>query len=67
MYMCVGVFSRVRLCDAMDCSQPGSVYGIFPARILEWVPPHFIYGDNDTPRNSKSLILSSYVRTKIQR
>ena len=26
------------LCDPMDCSQPGSsVYGIFQARILEWV------------------------------
>ena len=26
------------LCDPMDCSSPGSsVYGIFQARILEWV------------------------------
>ena len=30
-------FSRVRLCDAMDCSPPGSsVHGILQARILEW-------------------------------
>ena len=30
--------SRVRLCDPMDCSLPGSsVHGIFQARILEWV------------------------------
>ena len=29
---------RVRLCDAMDCSPPGSsVHGIPQARILEWV------------------------------
>ena len=31
-------FSRVRLCDPMDCSQPGSsVCGVLQARILEWV------------------------------
>ena len=31
-------FSRVRLCDPMDCSLPGSsVHGIFQARVLEWV------------------------------
>ena len=30
--------SRVRLCDAMDCSPPGfSVHAILQARILEWV------------------------------
>ena len=30
-------FSRVRLCDPMDCSWTGSsVRGIFQARILEW-------------------------------
>ena len=29
-------FSRVRLCDAMDCSLPGSsVHGSFQARVLE--------------------------------
>ena len=29
--------SRVRLCDPMDCSLPGSsVHGIFQPRILEW-------------------------------
>ena len=32
-------FSRVQLCDPMDCGPPGSsVRGIFQARILEWVP-----------------------------
>ena len=31
-------FSRVRLCDATDCSSPGSsIHGIFQARVLEWV------------------------------
>ena len=30
-------FSRVRLCNTMDCSLPGSsVHGIFQARVLEW-------------------------------
>ena len=31
-------FSRVWLCDPMDCSLPGSsVHGILQARVLEWV------------------------------
>ena len=31
-------FSRVWLCDPMDCSPPGSsIHGIFQARVLEWV------------------------------
>ena len=34
--------SCLTLCDPMDCSQPGSsVYGIFQARILEWVAISF--------------------------
>ena len=36
--MCVCAQSCPTLCDAMDCSLPGSsVHGIFQARILEWV------------------------------
>ena len=37
--VCAGWWlSRVRLCDPMDCSLPGSsVQGIFQARIPEWV------------------------------
>ena len=32
------MLSRVRLCNAMDCSPPGSsVHGISQARVLEWV------------------------------
>ena len=35
-------FSRVRLCDPMDCSLPGfSVHGILQARTLEWVASSF--------------------------
>ena len=35
-------FSRVRLCDPMDSSPPGSsVPGILQARILEWVAISF--------------------------
>ena len=35
---CVCVCCRVRLCDPMDCSPPGSsVHGILQARILVWV------------------------------
>ena len=30
-------FNRVRLCNSMDCSPPGSsAHGILQARILEW-------------------------------
>ena len=37
--------SCLTLCDPMDCSQPGSsVYGIFQARILEWVAISFSRG-----------------------
>ena len=33
----VKLLSRVRLCDPMDCSLPGSsIHGIFQARVLEW-------------------------------
>ena len=34
--------SRVQLCDAMDCSLPGSsVHGIFQAVVLEWIAISF--------------------------
>ena len=39
--------SCVRLCDPTDCSLPGSsVYGIFQARILEWVTFPFSKGSS---------------------
>ena len=38
VYLQVCVLSHVRLCDPMDCSNPGSsVHGISQERILEWV------------------------------
>ena len=37
--------SCAALCDPMDCRPPGSsVYGIFQARILEWVAIFFSRG-----------------------
>ena len=39
---CAWSLSRIRLCDPMDCSLPGStVHEIFQARILEWVAISF--------------------------
>ena len=41
------VLCRVRLCDPMDCSSPGSsVHGILQARILEWVAISFSRGSS---------------------
>ena len=38
--------SRVRLCDPVDCSLPGSsAHGILQARILEWVAISFSRGE----------------------
>ena len=39
--------SRVRLCNPLDCSLPGSSgHGILQARILEWVPFPFSRGSS---------------------
>ena len=36
--MCTCAQLYPTLCNPMDCSLPGaSIYGIFPARILEWI------------------------------
>ena len=44
---CVWLLSRVRLCDPVDCSPPGSsVHGILQARILEWVAIPFTRGSS---------------------
>ena len=41
----IQLLSHIRLCDSMDCSQPGSsVYEISQARILEWVVISFSGG-----------------------
>ena len=34
------------LCNAMDCSPPGSVHGIFQARILKWVAIFYSRGSS---------------------
>ena len=44
------VQSCLTLCDPMDCSLPGSVHGIFQARILEWVTMPFSRGSSQ-PRD----------------
>ena len=50
--MKVKSLSRVRLCNPMDCSLPGSsVRGIFQARVLEWVAISFSRGSSQ-PRES---------------
>ena len=37
-HTCVQTLARVRLCDPLGCSPPGSsVHGILQARALEWV------------------------------
>jgi len=46
-------FSRVRLCNPIDCSPPGSpVPGIFQARTLEWVAQ--ILGKDKSPPEDSS-------------
>ena len=51
-------FSRVWLCDPMDCSLPGSsVHGILQARILEWVAISFSRG----PSRPRDWTRVSYV------
>ena len=51
--------SRVRLCNPMDCSLPGSsVHGILQARILEWVAISFssiIIGNWNAKEGSRKI------------
>ena len=47
------------LCDAMDCSQPGSsVHGILQARILEWVTISFSKGSSQPRGQTRSYYVS---------
>ena len=47
-------FSRVRLCNPMDCGPPGSsVHGILQAGILEWVAISF---SGDLPHPGIELV-----------
>ena len=48
--MKVKSLSRLRLCDPVDCSLPGSsVHGIFQAIVLEWGAISFSRGDLPYP------------------
>ena len=59
------VLSRVRLCDPMDCSPPGSsVHGIFQARILEWVAISYSRGSSQ-PRNWTHVSCASCIGRQI--
>ena len=54
--------SCLTLCDPMDCSLPGSsVYGIFQARVLEWVAISFSRGS--FPSQGSKLGLPQYRQT----
>ena len=53
--MCVHAQLCPTLCDRMDCSTSGSsVYGIFQARILEWVAISFSRGSS-RPRDQTHI------------
>ena len=53
------------LCDAIDCSLPGSsIHGIFQARILEWVAiffPQEIFPTQGISHNSSSTTTITYI------
>ena len=53
--VCVSCSVSKTLCDAMDCSPPGSsLHGILQARILEWVlfpPPRDLPDPGNKPRS----------------
>ena len=52
--------SCLTLCDAMDCSLPGSsVHEIFQARILEWVAISFSRGSYQPRIEPRSLALQA--------
>ena len=47
MHACSIALPYATLCDAMDCSLPGSsIHGIIPARILEWVANSYSRGSS---------------------
>ena len=55
------MLSRVRLCDPMNCSPPGSsLHGISQARILEWVATSFSRGSSrPRDRNRVSSVVGN--------
>ena len=58
-------FSRVRLCDPVDCSPPGSfVRGILQGRRLEWLPrspPGDLPNSGIKPASFMSPVLATYL------
>ena len=63
MRVCVlSCFSHVQLCEAMDCSPPGSsVHGILQARIPEWVAmPSFRGSSQPRGRTQVSRIAGGF-------
>ena len=53
------------LCDPVDCSPPGSsVYGIFQARILEWVTISYSRGSS-WPRDQTHVFCASCIGKQI--
>ena len=69
-YVCVCLVTQscLTLCDPMDCSRPGSsVYGIYQARILEWVAISFSR-ESSQPRDWTlvSCIAGGFFTTKPQ-
>ena len=54
-------FSRVQLCDPMDCSPLGSsVHGILQVSVLEWVAMPSSRGSSQ-PRNQTHMFYVSYI------
>ena len=62
---CVCAKSCLTLCDAMDCSPPGSsVHGILQARILEWVAMLSSRG-SCPPRDGTCISYGSYISGRV--
>ena len=65
VHVCVCAQSCPTLCDLMDCGPPGSyVYGIFQARILEWVAIFFSRGSS-RPRDQTHISCISRIGRQI--
>ena len=63
--MLCAVLIRIRLCNPMDCSSPGtSVHGIFQARLLEWIPISYPRGSSQ-PRHQTLVSCVSCIGRQI--
>ena len=66
--ICAQPRSRVRLCDPVDCSPPGSsVPGIPQARILEWVATPFSRGSSRPGDQTRASCVSCIDRQVLYR